>query len=83
MRSPQHQAPTAKVTFKASAGLSFVADDTLMFRAGGTRLHLIQWQELTSDKFILQAVTGVALDFDEVPMQLSQPQMLTLKNKRE
>ena len=74
--SLQHPAPIAKVTFKASAGLSFVADDTLMFRAGGTRSHLIQWRELTSDKFILQAVTGVALEFDEVPMQRSQPQSL-------
>ena len=53
-----------------------MADDTLMFRAGGTRSHLIQWRELTSDKFILQAVTGVALEFDEVPMQRSQPPSL-------
>ena len=34
------------------------------FRPGSIKSHWHQWQTLTSDKFILQSVSGVTIDFD-------------------
>ena len=46
------------------------------FQAGATGLHYKQWLKLTSDRFILQAVTGVCLDFDNLPSQTCRPSPL-------
>ena len=46
------------------------------FQAGATGLYYKQWQKLTSDRFILQAVTGVCLDFDNLPSQICRPSPL-------
>ena len=41
-----------------------------VFPAGSIKSHLHQWQTLTLDKFILQSISGVTIDFDMLPAQL-------------
>ena len=43
----------------------------------GSKKH--QWQTLTSDKFILQSVSGVTIDFDILPVQLYKPRPILFR----
>ena len=50
-----------------------VSDDSPTTGAGATKLHLQEWENLTSDPIILQNVAGVNLSFDSTPVQNSVP----------
>ena len=49
------------------------------FIGGKTRLHFNKWSEMTSDKGILESVTGVCIDFEEKVDQERLPTMLTFR----
>ena len=51
------------------------------FRAGATRNQYINWLNLTSDKFILQTITGARLEFEEPPNQTYSPQPLKFSDQ--
>ena len=46
------------------------------FQAGSTKHCYSNWLQLTSDKFILQTITGARLEFDDVPVQTHRPGQL-------
>lgn len=43
------------------------------FTAGKIALHLVNWKKLTSDPWVLNAVKGIDICFEEKPRQYSQP----------
>ena len=43
------------------------------FRAGSIKQHLHIWKQLTTDRNIIDVITGVKLDFIEQPMQTKAP----------
>ena len=50
------------------------------FRAGRIRDNFAIWQTLTSDKFILQTIAGVRLEFEETPRQTDRPRPLNFSD---
>ena len=42
-------------------------------QAGRLKFHLIEWEEITSNKFILDNVQEYVIEFASVPIQTSQP----------
>ena len=55
------------------------APEQSAFRAGSIKSHLHQWQTLTSEKFILQSVSGVTIDFDILPVQMYKPRPILIR----
>ena len=55
----------------------FLRKDLALFRAGATKHFHEQWCELTSDRFILQAVAGTSLEFESLPVQTTKPKPLS------
>ena len=47
------------------------------FSAGKTKLYIDKWDQLTSDKWILQTISGYKVEFDSLPYQTSIPKPLT------
>ena len=52
-------------------------------QAGRLKFHLKEWQEITSDKFILDIVQGYVIEFTLIPIQSSQPKQPKLEKHEE
>ena len=61
------------VTDKVQEDITLVQN---MFKAGATKLCHDQWLKVTSDKFILQAVAGTMLEFEDGLPSFCQPRRL-------
>ena len=55
---------------------TIVLDVDQTFRAGAIQHQYNNWLNLTSDKFILQTITGARLEFEEPPNQTCSPHPL-------
>ena len=52
-------------------------------QAGRLKFHLKEWEEITSNKFILDIVQGYLIEFISVPIQSSQPKQPKLDKHEE
>ena len=48
-------------------------------QTGRLKFHLIEWEEITSNKFILDNVQEYVIEFASVPIQTSQPKQPKLE----
>ena len=80
------RAPEAGKVFKLTLPTTYTETNVLTpdvdqtFRAGGIRDNFAIWQTLTSDKFILQTIAGVRLEFKETPRQTDRPRPLNFSD---
>ena len=50
------------------------------FVAGKTKTKIKQWSEITSDKHILECISGCKIDFESIPVQDRIPSNYNFKN---
>ena len=55
----------------------------LFVQAGRLKFHLKEWEEITSNKFILDIVQGYVIEFTSVPIQSSQTKQPKLEKHGE
>ena len=69
------------ISFTPLSQRTIVLDVDQTFRAGATRHHYNNWLNLTSDKFILETITGARLEFEEPPNQICSPRSLKFSDQ--
>ena len=57
--------------------------DKQFVHAGRLKFHLKEWEEITSNKFILDIVQGYVIEFTSVPIQSSEPKQPKLEKHEE